>query len=1030
VLGVLATRANLVVSRSDLIDAVWGEDPPASAEGGIYTYVAGLRRVFEPDRSSGSHGAGDLAEKRRAGEKARRTPSRVLVSTGGGYMLRLDPGTLDADEFEQSLTRARALRASGDLAAALSTVDEALALWRGAAFAGVPGPFAAAERLRLDELRTAAAEERADLMLGLGKAAEVIPVLTTLIAEHPLRERARGLLMTGLYRCGRQAEALQVYYDVREKLGADLGIDPGPELNQIHQQVLAMDPALASPVPASPVPASPVPGSAEAVASHEPQATGAPRERPAGQVPPADLAQVPAQVPGDTVGFAGRTAELRRLDAMLPPLPAGALPTQALPPQALPPSAPLPAQALPAQALPARALATWALAPQALATQALATQALAAPPAEAPASPAVAVITGTAGIGKTALAIRFARQAAGHFPDGQLYVNLRGFDPSGNPANAGTVLRGFFEALGMPSPKVPPDVEGKTALFRSLLNGKRMLLLLDNARSTEQVRPLLPGSPGCMVVITSRSQLTGLVAAEGASLLQLDVLSGTEARELLAGRLGEERVAAEPAAVGELILRSSALPLALSVTCARAATRPGLALADLATELRDARSRLDVLATDDVTTDLRAVFSWSYNRLSASASRMFRLLSVHPSPDVSAPAMASLAGIPLWEARATLAELTSASLLTEETSGRFAFHDLLRAYAAERAAASDENQVGGERDKARLRLIDHYARTAYAGALRLFPGTCETDLPPRVAGVVPHDFGTYDEALAWFAAEHHALHAVVALAAEHGYDDYCWKLGWHWSLHLKRKTLLQEAIVVLRTALSAAKRLGDPLSLGRVHYELGHAYARLGKATEAHQHLGRALEMFTKLGDRVSIAQVHQGLVVLYERQGAFDRALPHAQEALRLRHSFADRAVVAYSENAVGWVHANLGHYEEALVHCRRALGMHRESGSRSGAADALDSIAFAYAGLGDLRQAMAHYDQAIGMYRDFGDLDGESGALVRLGDAQVAAGRFADARQNWQHALSLLTQVPGKDSRLVSGRLARLAAHEAESA
>jgi DNA-binding SARP family transcriptional activator/tetratricopeptide (TPR) repeat protein len=1029
VLGMLATRANRVVSRGDLIDAVWGDDPPASAEGGIYTYVAGLRRVFEPDRpdrppsdkSAPARSAPATSAPARS-DKARRATSRVLVSTGGGYMLRLEPGAVDSEEFEQSLSRARALRTSGDLDAALSAVDAGLALWRGTAFAGVPGPFAEAERRRLDELRTAAAEERADLMLGLGRASEVIPGLTALIAEHPLRERARGLLMTGLYRCGRQAEALQVYYNVREKLGEDLGIDPGPELNQIHQQVLAMDPALDRPVldrPALDRPGvEPMLDTAEAIATDaatgdtatgdtgtgdtatavtptpEPEGTepGTPvldapaldaralaAGKPAAPRPltPAPLARVPAQVPPDIAGFAGRTPELRTLHAMVPANPE------------LSPLNP-----------------------------------------DAPASPSVAVITGTAGVGKTALAIRFARQAASHFPDGQLYVNLRGFDQSGNPANAGTVLRSFFEALSVPSHQVPPDVDGKTALFRSLLNGKRMLLLLDNARSTEQVRPLLPGSPGCVVVITSRSQLTGLVAAEGARLLQLDVLSGTEARELLAGRLGEERVAAEPAAAGELILRSSALPLALSVTCARAAARPGLALADLASELRDARSRLDVLQTDDVTTDLRAVFSWSYNRLSDSAKRMFRLLGVQPSPDVSAPAAASLAGIPLWEARATLAELTSASLLTEESSGRFTCHDLLRAYAAERAAASDDSQVGGERDKARLRLIDHYARTAYSGALRLFPGVCRTDLPPEVPGVVPLDFATYDEALTWFTAEHHALHSVITLAAEQRHDDYCWKLAWHWSLHLKRKTLLHEAIVVLRTGLTAAKRLGDADSLGRVHYELGHAYARLGKAAEANQHLARALEMYTKIGDRISIAQVHQGLVILYERQGVFDRALPHAQEALRLRRSFGDRAVVAYSENALGWVHANLGHHQEALVHCKRALGMHKESGNRSGTADALDSIAFAYAGLGEFREAMTYYGEAITMYRDYGDPDGESGSLMRLGDAQVAAGRFADARQSWQHALSLLTQVPGKDSRQVTNRLARLAAHEAASA
>ena len=969
VLGVLATRANRVVSRGDLVDAVWGDEPPASAEGGVYTYIAGLRRVLEPDR---------------APEKGRRTRAQVLVSAGGGYMLRLEPGALDAGEFEKSLAQARGLRAAGDMAGALSSLDGALALWRGTAFAGVPGPFAEAERQRMDELRTAAAEEHADLMLGLDRAAEAIPDLTTLTAEHPLRERARGLLMIALYRCGRQAEALQVFYDIRERLVEDLGIDPGAELNQIHQQVLAMDPALDGVprgVPAATAAAPPRVSSAVPAMLAAPVATGEPAAAAAGAAVPAsgtadtaEPARTPAQMPPDTAGFAGRLTELGLLRSMLPAVGDGA------------------------------------------------------DTSGSPGGPAVAIITGTAGVGKTTLAIRFARQATARFPDGQLYVNLRGFDPSGSAAYPVTVLRGFFEALGVPSHQVPPDVEGETALFRSLLNGKRMLLLLDNARSTEQIRPLLPSGPGCMVVITSRSQLTGLVAAEGARLLPLDVLSGTEARELLAGRLGEDRVAAEPIAAGELILRSSGLPLALSVTCARAVARPGLALADLAAELRDVRRRLDVLQTDDATTDLRAVFSWSYDRLSAGAARMFRLLGVHPSPDISAAAAASLAGTKREEAAAMLAELTRASLLTEESSGRFMFHDLLRAYAAERAAGGGENDGGAEREQARLRLVDHYARSAYAGALRLFPGTYRIGLAPPVPGVTPREFRSHEEALEWFDDEQHALHGVVALAAERGYDDYCWKLAWHWSLLLKRRALLHEAIAVLRTALVAARRLRDAVSLGHVHNELGHAYARLGKAAEASTHLGRAIEMFSRLDDQGSIAEVQQGLVVLYERQGAYAQALPHAREALRLRHSSGDRAVVARSENAVGWIHANLGDYEEALRHCKRALDLHGESGGRGGAADTiasadtLDSIAFAYAGLGDFEQAMDHYAQALTVYRDYGDPDGESGSLTRLGDAQFAAGLLADARHSWRQALALLARVPGRDSGPVVTRLSRV--------
>jgi DNA-binding SARP family transcriptional activator/tetratricopeptide (TPR) repeat protein len=973
VLGVLATRANRVVSRDELVDAVWGDDPPASAEGGVYTYVAGLRRILEPDRPLRSAGRG---------EHGKRTPAQVLVSAGGGYMLRLAPGALDAEVFEEYLARARALRASSDAAAALSAVDEALGLWRGTAFAGVPGPFAEAERQRLDELHTGAAEERADLMLALGRSAEVIPELTTLTAEHPLRERARGLLMIALYRCGRQAEALQVFYDIREQLGQDLGIDPGGELNQVHQQVLAMDPALGGPegVP----PGQEHPGRDQPGRERGGRGISAARV-PAGQETPA---RVPAQVPPDTAGFAGRTAELRLLHGILP----GDHVTLSPDPEML--------------------QAGHAGLPVSQPSGAC--------------SP-VAVVAGTAGVGKTTLGIRFARQAATYFPDGQLYVNLRGFDQSGEPLHPGSALRGFFDALGVPPQQVPSETEAKTALFRSLLNGKRMLLLLDNARSTEQVRPLLPGSPGCMVIVTSRSQLTGLVAAEGARLLSLDVMSGTEARELLAGRLGEGRVAAEPAAAGELILRSAGLPLALSVTCARAVSRPGLALADLASELRDARGRLDVLQTDDAATDLRAVFSWSYDRLSESAARMFRLLGTHPGPDVSAAAAASLAGVPAGQARVILAELTRASLLTEGPPGRFTFHDLLRVYAAECAASTP---AGDERDQARLRLVDHYVRTASVGSRRVYPGRHRMELPPAPEGVEPEEFGSYEEVLDWFGAEHHVLRAIVALAAERGLDTYCWKLAWVWAPLLKRRGMLHEDVAVQRIALTAARRLADPVSLGHVHYELGHVYSRLGKLTYADAHLSRALEMFTGLGDRVNIGQAEHGIALLLNLQGRWREALPHATEALRLRRSFGDRAMVAYSENAVGWIYANLGNYTEGLRHCRRALELHRESGSRSGAADTLDSIALAYSGLGDYERAMAHYQQALLAYRGIGDPEGEASALTHLGDAQLIAGLPVAARHSWERALDLFALLPGDEAHAVRDRLTRLKAQEAASA
>jgi DNA-binding SARP family transcriptional activator/tetratricopeptide (TPR) repeat protein len=940
VLGVLATRANRVVSRGELIDAVWGDTAPSSAEGGIYTYVSGLRRVLEPERP------------RRDPDRARRAPSRMLISGGGGYLLRLGSGALDAEHFQRCLGAARGLRATGDLSAAARTVDEALALWRGLPYAGVPGPFAETERQRLTELRTTAVEERADLLLAQGQAAAAVPELAALAAAHPLREQATGLLMIALYRCGRQAEALRVFDETRRRLADELGVDPGGELTRIHQQLLAMDPALDGPAAVTALAAArPSPAPAEIA-----------------PIPAAAAAACPAQLPAEVAGFAGRAAELRWLHGLLPE--AGA----------------------------------------------------------------VALITGTAGVGKTALAIRFGRQAASRFPDGQLYVNLRGFDPASAPVPPGAALMGFFDALGVSPRHLPAGLDAQSGLLRTLLDGKRVLLLLDNAHDADQVRPMLPGSPGCLVLVTSRSQLTGLVVADGARLLPLGVLDGGESALLLAGRLGPARVSAEPDAVAALVGRAAGLPLALSVTCARAASRPGALLSDLAAELADTRDRLDALRTGDASTDLRAVFSWSVDKLSAPAARAFRLLSLHPGPDISAPAAASLIAATLPQARAALGELVRASLLTEDDAGRFGYHDLLRAYAAELSAATDD---AAERDAALHRILDHYVRTAQAAAARLFPARSRLGLPPAQPGVTAEEFetgpagrdevgpdtGSYDAALAWFRAEQRVLRGVLELAVAHGLDEHCWKLAWFWAPKLKRLGRMHEVLAVQRTALASADRLDDAAALAHVHYDLGHVSDWLGDYPAADLHLRRALELFTELGDRPGVGHAQHGLALLLAGQDRYAEALEHAYEGLRLRRAFGDSAAVASAENAAGWILAHLGRCDDALLHCRRALELHRESGNRAGTADTLDSIAFAYGKSGDYLRAIDHFEQAQRVYRQIGDTEAEAHSLQNLGDAQLANGLPDAARRSWERALGLLAEIPGADASAATGRLARLA-------
>ena len=403
VLGVLATRANRVVSRGELVDAVWGDQPPASAEGGIYTYVAGLRRVIEPDRP------------RRDPDRSRQSPARTIVSGGGGYLLRLGAGGLDADHFGRCLMAARGLRADCDLDGALRAVDEALALWRGLPYAGVPGPFAEAEQRRLTELRTTAIEERAELLLARGQAAAAVPELTALTAAHPLREQTTGLLMIALYRCGRQAEALRVYGETRQRLAEDLGIDPGGELARIHRQLLAMDPALDGPVAAPPVTITAWPGR-----SGFSSAGGADRVR----------AETPPLRPGrprptGPERRCPRRCRCRARPSCRPRWPA----SPAGPPSCTGCTGCCRLRRRPCPGLRRR--------PR---------------PAANPMANPVALITGTAGVGKTTLAIRFARQAASRFPDGQLYVNLRGFDPASAPVPPAAALQGFFDALGVLAP--------------------------------------------------------------------------------------------------------------------------------------------------------------------------------------------------------------------------------------------------------------------------------------------------------------------------------------------------------------------------------------------------------------------------------------------------------------------------------------------------------------------------------------------------------------------------------------------------
>jgi DNA-binding SARP family transcriptional activator/tetratricopeptide (TPR) repeat protein len=991
VLGILAMRANRVISRGELVDAVWGHDPPASAEGGIYTYVAGLRRIIEPARSA-------------------RGPGRVLVSSGAGYVLHLVPGQPDAVAFEQQLARARQLRKNGDPTSAVDALEGALGLWRGTAFAGVPGPFAETERVRLGELRSGAAEERADVLLALGRHEEVVPDLTALVTDHPLRERMRGLLMIALYRSGRHAEALRVFQDGRRVLAEELGIDPGADLFRIHQQVLTCDPALNL---AAGAPSDDRPPGPDETAQDQVSPGSAPPRRPAAGGGQASTAAGGGQastaagtrprgsdgsvLPSGTTGPAG------------PPLAAG---SAGSPPWAAgrPPGVPVPAQ------LPLDAPGFSGRHDELRVLHALLPSAQAGGTDE---SVPVAVISGTAGVGKTALAIRFGRQVAKRFPDGQLYVDLRGPEPH-HPMDPGVALRWFLDAFGVPAHRIAAPLEERAALFRSLVDGKRVLIVLDNATSAAQVRPLLPGSPDCLVVVTSRNQMAGLVAAEGATLITLDVLGDDEAHEMLARRLGRERVAAEPRAADEIVAACARLPLALSIAVGRAAGRPKRSLAELAAELRDARGRLDALEAGDAATDVRAVLSWSYDQLSPAAARMFRLLGLHPGPDISLPAAASLAGISRAEAGTALRELTRTHMATEHLPGRFTFHDVLRVYAADQAERLDPAQ---ERDAASRRMLDHYLHTAMAASQRFSPFRSPLRLPAPEPGVLPGEMADKDQAMAWFEAEVPVLLALIGFAEAREFDTSAWQLPWALGPFFHRRGWLQSYTDIQRTALAAARRLDDTQALAHAHHLLGHAQLQTNDYEAAEPNFRRALDLFRELGDRANEAVVLNGLAGMLEKQERYEEALAVALDALRMLKAAGHWWTQATLENGVGWLYAHLGQYEEALTHCQRALSLHRESGHRGGAADTLDSLAFVYLHQGDLGRAQAHYEQAIEAYREIGAPFGEGNSLAGLGDVLLRRGDVPAARSRYLQAAAILDTLPHPLADVVRGKLHDLA-------
>jgi DNA-binding SARP family transcriptional activator/tetratricopeptide (TPR) repeat protein len=648
----------------------------------------------------------------------------------------------------------------------------------------------------------------------------------------------------------------------------------------------------------------------------------------------------------------------------------------------------------------------------------------AAPDGPAPSQVTAAVISavsGTAGVGKTALAVHWAHGAAGQFPGGQLYVNLRGYDPD-QPVTAADALAGFLRSLGVPGADIPAEETERAARYRSLLAGKRTLVVLDNASSTAQVRPLLPGHHECAVVVTSRDPLAGLVARNGAVRLDLDLLPAGDAVTLLRQLIGG-RVDTEPAAALTLAEQCARLPLALRVAAELAAARPRARLADLVTELGGQQDRLNLLqAGGDPATSVRAVFSWSYEQLSDEAARMFRLLGLHPGPDISVPAAASLAAVAETEAGRLLGELACAHLIAEPVPGRYAFHDLLRAYAASQARAQDDE---GDREAAITRVLGHYLHTATRAALLVNPAKEPVDLVPPGPGVKPENPGDYSQSVAWFEAEHQVLLAMASLADSCRFGCHSWQLPWAMVDFLHLRGRYQEAAATQRTALAAAVRLGDTAAQALTGRLLASSYVNLGDHDQARHYYTSSGALYQQLGNRLGEAKIQHSLGWLAERQGRYADALGHCDQALRLFQAIGDQKSEANVLNAVGWCYCLLGDYQQARAFCRRSLTLCAETGQRRLEGAAWDSLGYIEHQLGNLAEAAACYERALSLKREAGEVLTEAVILTHLGDAHHAAGDLDQARESWQQALAIFEDIQHPDADEVRAKLASASDH-----
>lgn len=901
-LAVLLLREGRTATAPELIDAIWGEDPPQQALATIRTYASRLRKILEPG---------------------------LLVSDAGGYAVRLPhPESLDLGIARALAADAEAARCEkGDRALARTLLARALNLWDGEPLAGVPGPHADTERTRLAEWRLQLMETRLDLDLELGHHAEAVSELTALTAAHPLRERLRELLMLALYRSGRQAEALAVYADTRRLLADELGVDPCPELAELQQRILRADAEL----------------------THA--------EDPAPAAAPAHVR--PAQLPATVSDFTGRASFVGELGAIL----AGAE----------------------GQVM------------------------------------AVSALAGIGGVGKTTLAVHVAHAARPHFPDGQLYVDLQGTEA--RPAEPEAVLGSFLRALGTPDASIPDSPADRAALYRSTLDGRRVLVLLDNARDAAQVRPLLPGTAGCAALVTSRVRMAGLA---GAHLVDLDVMSPEEALQLFTRIVGAERVGAERQAALDVVGACGFLPLAIRIAASRLAARRTWTVSVLAAKLADERRRLDELQAGDLA--VKATFELGYGQLEPAQQRAFRLLGLPDGPDISLAAAAAVLDRPEHATEDLLEALVDCSLLESAAPGRYRFHDLVRLYA--RACAERDEQPPSQREDALDRLLDFYLATA-AGVYglerpgdRLVAHLSATRYPGLVF-TEPHS------AQDWLYAEADPLLACVrqssARPPERGggssgtdssNDSSNDRVGDGGVPDVLRRAVdllwaakdlaesganskqYESAATALRDAAQAAK---DPYAEGRARTTLTNTHLVAGRFAEADDEARRATLLARTAGDPLPScwAPNDRGIIALYEgRYADGERYLLEAIANFRADANYVGEASALCN---LSRIHVELGRLSSAIDLAQQGIAIYDRMGLTLRLANGRYALGIALTQADRLSEAHAQLSEALTLFHENRQPLWEGVTHFRLAKVHLAARRPTLAASHAEQAIAL---------------------------